>query len=583
MRKERKIICLAFVATLLGIWLLVLGAAMAGENQSPYEPSTVCASCHADIHGMWVNGMHAQAYADPIFRASFLQAFFETKGEAAGYCLRCHDPTSRIPENLDVKRDIVGAGVTCDFCHTVQDIDLGRRDAPLNSQPGVRKTGPYINSHSPAHDTEKKDFFKKSELCAGCHQLKGQNGVVLIGTYQEWKESSYAADDVQCQDCHMPVEPEKKIVSEDVKRSKRKVNLHNLAGGHSIDQIRSAIKVEIKRVVQEDDSLFVTVHVTNVNSGHKIPTGKYRGYGPNMGLRGFCLSLDGDIYIIRSNNYQYGGIWDNNGVEGTVDVFGPDGRPKQRGLVDGLGHGDCGLGVDALGNVYVGINIKPEEAPLPAYFRDQVPAEGWVWWRRATREAPWCYPYYSAYLFHMGSAVKFGPEGGKLYGFGGQPSARKGQPQPKPSPLISVDNAPASALTYRSGYLQREVKVVGAHWRYDGIGIIPTSDLNWGDPCCVCLTSRLVADPYGRVFAANCFRFGIEVLDTAGNHIMRIGRYGNVDSAGPGSLVPEPEIAFAWPAFVSVADGKLYVSDPVNRRVTVVRFDHARIVQCDVP
>ncbi|NIM96640.1 MAG: hypothetical protein GTO24_00735, partial [candidate division Zixibacteria bacterium] len=273
MRNERKIICLAFIAPLLGIWFLVSGVALAGEDQSPYESSTVCGSCHADIHGMWANGMHAQAYTDPIFRASFLQAFFETEGEATAYCLRCHDPTSRIPEDLDVKRDIVGAGVTCDFCHTVQDIDLRRRDAPLNSQPGVRKTGPYTNSHSPAHDTEKKEFFKKSELCAGCHQLTGQNGVVLIGTYQEWKESSYAADDVQCQDCHMPVEPEKKIVSEDVKRSKRKVNLHNLAGGHSIDQIRSAMKVEIKRVVQEDDSLFVTVHVTNVNSGHKIPTG----------------------------------------------------------------------------------------------------------------------------------------------------------------------------------------------------------------------------------------------------------------------------------------------------------------------
>ncbi len=272
MKDMRKIGYVVFVGILIGIWLFVSESGLA-ENESSYEPSTACGSCHADIHGMWVNGMHAQAYDDPIFQASFLQAFFETEGEATAYCLRCHDPTSRIPEDLDVKRDIIGAGVTCDFCHTVHDIDLTRPGSPLVSRPGTRKTGPYLNSHSPAHDTEKKPFFKKSEFCAGCHHLTGQNGVVIIGTYQEWKESSYAARGIECQNCHMPIEPGKKIVTEDARPSKRNVNLHNLAGGHNIDQIRSAIKVEIKDVVLDGDSLFVTVHVTNVNSGHKIPTG----------------------------------------------------------------------------------------------------------------------------------------------------------------------------------------------------------------------------------------------------------------------------------------------------------------------
>jgi hypothetical protein len=217
--------------------------------------------------------MHAQAYEDPIFQASFLQAFFESDGEVAAYCLRCHDPTSQVPEDLVVKRDIIGAGVTCDFCHTVQNVDLTRSDDPFLSRPGKKKTGPYLNTHSPVHDTEQKPFFKKSEFCGGCHQLVGQDGVVIIGTYQEWKESPYAEKGIQCQDCHMPVEPEKKIVSDEVKSSARKVNLHNLAGGHSVDQIRSAIKIEIKEVTQDGDSLFVKVHITNVNSGHKIPTG----------------------------------------------------------------------------------------------------------------------------------------------------------------------------------------------------------------------------------------------------------------------------------------------------------------------
>ncbi len=273
MRNRRNISYLALIGILLGTWFLFGGVARAGENQSPYEPSTACAACHTDIHGMWANGMHAQAYIDPIFQASFLQAFFETGGKVTAYCLSCHDPTSQIPEDLDVKRDIIGAGVTCDFCHTVQEVDLNHAEAPLRSEPGREKTGPYLNSQSPVHNTEQKTFFKKSEFCGGCHQLLGQDGVEIIGTYREWKESPYAEEGVECQDCHMPIEPGKKIVTEGGKSSKRDVNLHNLAGGHSIEQIRSALKVEIKDVTQEDTSLFVKVHLTNVNSGHKIPTG----------------------------------------------------------------------------------------------------------------------------------------------------------------------------------------------------------------------------------------------------------------------------------------------------------------------
>ena len=65
------------------------------------------------------------------------------------------------------------------------------------------------------------------------------------------------------------------------------------------------------------------------------------------------------------------------------------------------------------------------------------------------------------------------------------------------------------------------------------------------------------------------------MLDTNGNHIARIGRYGNADDTGP-------EIHFAWPAFVDEAGGKLYVSDSVNRRVMIVRLAYAAEETCTV-
>jgi hypothetical protein len=138
-------------------------------------------------------------------------------------------------------------------------------------------------------------------------------------------------------------------------------------------------------------------------------------------------------------------------------------------------------------------------------------------------------------------------------------------------------------VPYKLGYLSRDAWVRGALWRYHGYAPCPTGGLNWGDPGCTCWNARLAVDGFGRVFVPDVFRFSVEMLDTSGNHVARIGRYGNADSAGPESKIPEPEIAFAWPAFTAVAGGKLYVSDTVNRRVTVVRFDPADQAECPVP
>jgi len=93
----------------------------------------------------------------------------------------------------------------------------------------------------------------------------------------------------------------------------------------------------------------------------------------------------------------------------------------------------------------------------------------------------------------------------------------------------------------------------------------------------------VAVDGYGRGFVPDVFQFSVAVLDTGGNRLLRVGAYGNADSAGPGSRVPKPEIAFAWPAFTSASGEKLYVSDPLNRRVTVVRFEHAAEAACAVP
>jgi len=290
---------------------------------------------------------------------------------------------------------------------------------------------------------------------------------------------------------------------------------------------------------------------------HKLKVGIYRGYGPNIGLQGHCVDKASNIYLIRSSNYGHPG-----GYGGRVDKFAADGKPANLNLIDGLGYGDCGLGVDAAGNVYVGANIK--QTPYPAELTGQLPEKPWTWWKRGKREPPWHYMFINPYLFYWGSVVKFSPAGGALYG---HPYTRETD---KPIPdVFDLAKAPAGAASYRSGYLGREIKVIGAKWSYHGAGIIPsTSDGVNPDPGCVCLTSRLAVDGFGRVYSPNVFLFAVDRLDPAGNRIDRIGSYGNADDVGP-------NIHFAWPAFLSVAGGKLYACDSVNGRIAVITFTHA--------
>jgi sugar lactone lactonase YvrE len=304
---------------------------------------------------------------------------------------------------------------------------------------------------------------------------------------------------------------------------------------------------------------------------NKIHTGIYRAFG-TFSVRGLCVAPNGDIYVERTHDYGL-----ENGTEGLVDVFGPDGKRKKASLINNLPYGSCGLAVDAAGNVYLGVNLKDKDQPYPEPFLGKVSAEPYREWKKA-REKPWHYSYFNPYLFHWGSVMKFGPEGGTFWGIR---LRRKDNYKGSALDVWDVAKAPADALALKSGYLQQDVKVSGAKWRYVGCGVIPTSDLNWGDPSCACVHSHLAADEYGRVFAPDPFRFSVEMLDTNGNQIARIGRYGNADSAGPGSKVPDPEIALAWPNFVSVAGGKVYVCDSNNRRITVVRFDYGAEETCE--
>jgi hypothetical protein len=79
-------------------------------------------------------------------------------------------------------------------------------------------------------------------------------------------------------------------------------------------------------------------------------------------------------------------------------------------------------------------------------------------------------------------------------------------------------------------------------------------------------------------------RNSVIVLDTNGNRLLRIGKYGNVDDGVP--LIPEggpedprpiggDEVALFWANHVAThTDHRLFIADPGNARILSVKLDY---------
>lgn len=241
-------------------------------NKDGFTSSEVCGKCHTDIYNSWQESMHSMAVTDPIFRASYIRAFYKTNGKSAKLCLDCHSPTTKVTKDYDLDSPITAEGITCDFCHSVKEVNLAHPDDPFVMDLGLVKYGPNKQGDVKVHDIKYSPLHNSAEFCAACHEYK-PNGVPVMTTYSEWKEGPYAEKGIQCQYCHMP-QLEGQVANSSATGDKgRMIFSHNLAGGHSISQLKKAVEVKIDKVVRKKDRMTVHVHITNVGSGHRVPTG----------------------------------------------------------------------------------------------------------------------------------------------------------------------------------------------------------------------------------------------------------------------------------------------------------------------
>lgn len=262
--------------------------------------------------------------------------------------------------------------------------------------------------------------------------------------------------------------------------------------------------------------------------------------------RGIVATRQGEMYIMQENS----GETDFEKGRHVVNIYGPDGKLKRQGIIPSLHRGACSVKLDARGNIYVASNARPRKALFPPEFKGRVPEGGLVPPYNMTNWYPVMY----------GSIIKFGPEGGAVW------------------PDIGGQEA-----NFAFG---KPTQVKEALWQYLGTSPVPAwyGYAHFGHYIngCECEQSRFDVDGFGRVFLPDVGRFRVVVLDTNGNEILAIGAYGNQDSRGPKSPIPEPAIAFAWPSLVGVSDEAIYVGDVVNRRVVRVKLTYAAEATCKV-
>jgi hypothetical protein len=237
------------------------------------NPSAKCGLCHTEIYTMWRRSMHSAAFTDPIFQVSYMQAYLHTGGEAEKTCLRCHAPLAIFAEGPE---DLVKAreeGIACDFCHSVAAVNLENAEAPFEIRFDGKKRGPLADADSPVHGVAKSEVHQASEFCAGCHEYVTDDGMAILSTYSEWRLSPQAKEGKTCQHCHMPLTPGKTVRS-GLGVDRDSINLHNISGMHSTEQVRSAATAKILKLErQKPDLALVEVEVVNSGSGHSIPTG----------------------------------------------------------------------------------------------------------------------------------------------------------------------------------------------------------------------------------------------------------------------------------------------------------------------
>lgn len=253
-------------------WLLLAVPAIGSDvRRGGFTSAEVCGRCHRDILAAWKSSLHSKSIEDRLFQDS-LEETKSRFGEGVGKrCLGCHAPVMAYSGDRAFQDKVTWEGVTCDFCHSIVQVDMQNAARPYRLHVGFTKFGPLKDTSSRAHGVSFSNLHTNPIVCAGCHDSRNENGLMVLSSYSEWQESSFAADRSSCLNCHMP-RVKGRTVDAKVRHSEGAVNLHEMPGGHSVDQLNKALLARLT-AQREDGQLHVKLFLRNRGAGHMVPTG----------------------------------------------------------------------------------------------------------------------------------------------------------------------------------------------------------------------------------------------------------------------------------------------------------------------
>lgn len=242
-----------------------------GQASSP-RTAEYCGDCHRNIYEGWKKSAHAAAMESRVFQDAEKLAETDYGSGARRVCLGCHSPAGVAVGDLVLVRKVSWEGITCDYCHSIRDVNMAGPNPAAHVEYSNVKSGPWKDVVSPAHGTVYSAVHTSSLLCATCHEYRNALGFAVLTTYSEWKNGSYGKEGKQCQSCHMFTVHGDVVDARVVKTGEHEVNLHEMPGSHSAQQLNRAIRTQFS-VAREGSQVKVTVKLTNAGAGHDVPTG----------------------------------------------------------------------------------------------------------------------------------------------------------------------------------------------------------------------------------------------------------------------------------------------------------------------
>lgn len=119
--------------------------------------------------------------------------------------------------------------------------------------------------------------------------------------------------------------------------------------------------------------------------------------------------------------------------------------------------------------------------------------------------------------------------------------------------------------------------VEGAEWFYGGIGFSSPSG-------CVCWNSRFSKDLFNRSIAPESMNYSVAIIDSSGNLILRVGKYGNINDGKPliadggpkiTTSIGGDEVSLFYACYVaSYTDKQLFIADAGNARIVSVKLNY---------